>query len=162
MFTAGYTLELNANILAMFSLFREESENATELVTLDTSPPETPPGAWPGGFNLGGSQNALGVHVNAVRKQIRTFDDARHADIANERLPHFQQSQIPLVPAPSMRLPRLSGEDGQTEGPALEGLIRKALEEEGLSDGGVVERLAERIARGTPSRPRGLKRFETT
>ena len=35
--------------------------------------------------------------------------------------------------------------------------------EEGLSDGGMVERLAERIARGKRSngRPRGLKRFET-
>lgn len=102
------------------------------------------------------------MHVNAVRKQIRSFDDARHADLANERLPHFQQSQMPLVPAPSMRLPRLGGDDGQGEVPALEGLIRKALEEEGLGDGGVVERLAERIARGTPSRPKGLKRFETT
>ena len=143
----------------LLPLPREEAENATELVTQDVSPPETPPGAWPGGF---GSQDALGVHVNAVRKQIRSFDDARHADLVNERLPHFQQSQIPLVPAPSMRLPRLAGEDGQGEVPALEGLIRRALEEEGLGDGGVVERLAERIARSTPSRPKGLKRFETT
>ena len=125
------------------------------------SPPETPPGAWPGGFSIGGSQDALGVHVNAVRKQIRSFDDARHADLVNERLPHFQQPELPLIPAPSMRLPRLAGEDGQGEVPALENLIRKALEEEGLGDGGVVERLAERIARGSSSRPRALKRFET-
>lgn len=47
-----------------------------------------------------------------------------------------------------MRLPRLGSEDGQSEMPKLENLIRRALEEEGLSDGGVVERLAERIARG--------------
>lgn len=80
--------------------------------------------------------------------------------MANERLPHFTQGLMPMVPAPSMRLPRLGAEDGG-EVPVLEGLIRKALEEEGLSDGGVVERLAERIARGAPSRPRGLKRFET-
>lgn len=104
--------------------------------------------------------DALGVHVNQVRRQIRSFDDARHADIANERLPHFTPHDVPLVPAPSMRLPRL-GEEGEADVPSMEGLIRRALEEEGLEDGGVVERIAERIARGKPSRPRGLKRFET-
>lgn len=106
--------------------------------------------------------DALGVHVNAVRKQIKSFDDARHADIMNERLPQFRQgSELPLVPAPSMRLPRLAGDDGEPDPHAMETLIRQALQEEGLGDGGVVERLAERIARGKPSRPRGLKRFET-
>ena len=137
-----------------------ESENATELITHDASPEDTPPGAWPGGFSVGG-QDALGVHVNAVRRHIRSFDDARSADIANERLPTFIQPELPHVPAPSMRLPRLASDAGQGEVPKLENLIRKALEEEGLSDGGVVERLAEKIARGGPSRPRGLKRFET-
>lgn len=105
--------------------------------------------------------DALGVHVNQVRRQIRSFDDARHADIANERLPQFTQPEIPLVPAPSMRLARLAEEGSEHDASNMESLIRRALEEEGLSDGGVVERLAERIARGKPSRPKGLKRFET-
>lgn len=105
--------------------------------------------------------DALGLHVNQMRRQIRSFDDARHADIVNERLPHFTQPDMPLVPAPSMRLPRLAEGGSEQEATSMEGLIRKALEEEGLSDGGVVERLAERIARGKPSRPKGLKRFET-
>ncbi|KAI0338315.1 Metallo-dependent phosphatase [Trametopsis cervina] len=158
--------EIKSKIMAVgkmqriFQLLREEAENATELMTTDASPPDTPPGAWPGGFQPGGP-DALGVHVNAVRKNIRSFNDARSADIANERLPFFNETQLPHVPAPSMRLPRLASDDGQGEVPKLENLIRKALEEEGLSDGGVVERLAERIARGGPSRPRGLKRFET-
>ncbi|KAI0696638.1 Metallo-dependent phosphatase [Cytidiella melzeri] len=158
--------EIKSKIMAVgkmqriFQLLREEAENATELVTLDTSP-DTPPGAWPGGFNPGG-QDALGVHVNAVRRNIRSFSDARSADIANERLPTFvQPGELPHVPAPSMRLPRLASEDGQHEVPKLENLIRQALEEEGLSDGGVVERLAEKIARGGSSRPKALKRFET-
>ena len=44
----------------------------------------------------------------------------------------------------------------------MEELIKRALEEEGFADGGVVERLADRIATGKRSaRPRGLKRFET-
>ncbi|KAI0788921.1 Metallo-dependent phosphatase [Irpex lacteus] len=158
--------EIKSKIMAVgkmqriFQLLREEAENATELITQqDASPPDTPPGGWPGGFSIGG--DALGVHVNAVRRNIRSFSDARSADIANERLPTFVQPELPHVPAPSMRLPRLGAEDGQSEMPKLENLIRRALEEEGLSDGGVVERLAERIARGGPSRPRGLKRFET-
>ena len=137
-----------------------ESENATELITHEASPAETLPGAWPGGFSVGG--DALGVQVNALRRNIRSFNEARSADIANERLPTFVQPELPHVPAPSMRLPRLAGEGGQGEVPRLESLIRKALEEEGLSDGGVVERLAEKIAReGTSSRPQTLKRFDT-
>jgi serine/threonine-protein phosphatase 2B catalytic subunit len=45
---------------------------------------------------------------------------------------------------------------------AMEVLIRKTLEED-EGDGGVVERLAERIARGrrVTGRPQPLKRFET-
>lgn len=44
----------------------------------------------------------------------------------------------------------------------MEVLIRKTLDDE-EGDGGVVERLAERIARGrrVTGRPRPLKRFET-
>ena len=108
---------------------------------------------------------------------IRSFSDARASDRANERMPQFDYtapSALPLVPVPSMRLPGLAlaqdGEDGEggSGGGAggarrgMEELIKKALEEEGLGDGGMVERLADRIARGKRSaRPRTLKRFET-
>lgn len=44
----------------------------------------------------------------------------------------------------------------------MEMLIRKALAEDlALDDGGVVERLAERIARGRVARPAALKRHGT-
>lgn len=157
--------EIKNKILAVgkmqriFQILREEAENATELVThSQLSSPTAAPGAWQGGFT--GAPDALGVHVNTVRQQIRSFDDARHADIVNERLPHFTPAGIPLVPAPSMRLPRM-GDDPDADTPTMEDLIRRALEEEGLGNDEIVERLAERISRGKPSRPRGLKRFET-
>ena len=38
---------------------------------------------------------------------------------------------------------------------------RPAEPDEARGDGGVVERIAERIARGKPTRPKGLRRFET-
>ena len=103
---------------------------------------------------------------------IRTFSDARASDIANERMPLYDYtapSAIPLIPVPSMRIPGLAlasggGQEGD-EGDSrrgMEDLIKKALEEEGLGDGGMVERLADRIARGRKSgRPKALKRFET-
>jgi len=81
------------------------------------------------------------------------------SDIANERLPQFDyNSAAGLVPVPSMRMPGLDGSGN------MEALIRRALEEEGIDDGGVVERLADRIARDrrATGRPRALKRFETT
>ena len=122
------------------------------------------PGAWPGGFATP-APNALGVQTAQMRRYIQSFDDARRSDIANERLPQYAPTSIPLVPVPSMRMPGLahSGDEGHEEQLSTEALIRRALEEEGLSDGGMVERLAERIARGKRSngRPRGLKRFET-
>ena len=75
----------------------------------------------------------------------------------NERLPevHPSPSNFPTVPVPSMR--RGSGENHVD----TEELIRRTLEEDG--DGGVVERLADRIAMGrrVTGRPRALKRFET-
>ena len=42
----------------------------------------------------------------------------------------------------------------------MEELLRRAIEE-GEGEGGVLETIADRIARGRPARPRGLKRFET-
>jgi len=69
--------------------------------------------------------------------------------MGNERLPEFDMKD-PLVTAPSMRQEN------------MEELIKKALEENENGDG-VVERLADRIARGRKpqGRPRALKRFET-
>ena len=70
--------------------------------------------------------------------------------MSNERLPQFNPTAgDPLGTAPSMR------QENREE------LIKKALEED---DGdSVVERLADRIARGRKpqGRPRQLKRFET-
>jgi serine/threonine-protein phosphatase 2B catalytic subunit len=71
--------------------------------------------------------------------------------MGNERLPQFNSAAgDPLTTAPSMR------QEGREE------LIKRALEEGGDGDGSV-ERLADRIARGSKpqGRPRGLKRFET-
>ncbi|KAH9942708.1 Metallo-dependent phosphatase [Amylocystis lapponica] len=151
--------QIKSKILAVgrmqrvFQILRAEAENATELSSQGQ--------AWPGGF---AAQNALGVHTTQVRRQIRSFDDARRSDIANERLPQFDYTaahDMPLVSVPSMRMPGLTGSTDGTDN--MEALIRRALEEEGLSDGGVVERLADRIARGrrATGRPRALKRFET-
>lgn len=100
------------------------------------------------------------------RKLIRSFSDARASDIANERMPRFDYTAhhgIPLVTVPSMRIPGLEGEEGEDGRTGMEALIKKALEEEGLGDGGMVERIADRIARGRrpAGRPRALKRFET-
>ncbi|KAI0916645.1 hypothetical protein AcV5_003073 [Taiwanofungus camphoratus] len=157
----------------VFQLLREESENATELTP---GQPVGVPGAWPGGFATPApARNALGVHTTEMRRYIRNFDDARRSDMANERLPTYAASALPSVPVPSMRLPGLSmrsqnlngnasgSEDGEEEQISMEALIRRALEEEGVDDGGLVEKLAERIARGRrpTGRPRALKRFET-
>jgi len=88
--------------------------------------------------------------------------NSRRSDIANERLPEFDAHQRPTIfPVPSMRSParRSTAEDGMD----MEDLIKRTLEED-ADDGGVVERLAEKIARGrsTVSRPSGLKRHGTT
>ncbi|KAI0780365.1 Metallo-dependent phosphatase [Trametes elegans] len=179
--------EIKNKILAVgrmqrvFQLLREESENATELAPTPGAP-VGPPTAWPGGFHpAGGAPDALGVQGTQMRRMIRTFSDARASDLANERMPQFDYTapaSIPLVPVPSMRIPALSLASGGGVPPAddvggagagldggrrnMEELIKRALEEEGLGDGGMVERLADRIARGRRSgRPRNLKRFET-
>ncbi|KAI9066181.1 Metallo-dependent phosphatase [Trametes sanguinea] len=172
--------EIKNKILAIgkmqriFQLLREEAENATELTPTGVAPTPT---AWPGGFHPPGAPgDALAVQGTQMRRMIRTFSDARASDIANERMPQYDYTaapSIPLVPVPSMRLPNLAlasggagGAGAPEEAPEgrrnIEELIKRALEEEGLGDGGMVERLADRIARGArPSRPRGLKRFET-
>jgi serine/threonine-protein phosphatase 2B catalytic subunit len=112
--------------------------------------------------------------------------------VANERLPDMQPipTAYPSLPAPSMRTPLTahfqrqwnsgnstptSGEDGDGSTPpadenrappgawpgTMEELIRRTLDDD--EGGGVVERLAERIARGRKptGKPHPLKRYET-
>lgn len=163
----------------LFQLLREESENASELAPSDAEM------AGVDGPRVG--SDALGVQGNQIRQYIRSFDDARRLDQANERLPQFDFSptSYPLVPVPSMRQPlhtqlqrSYSGastptgeaDDGEEAVPpgawpqqlGMEALIRRTLEED-EGTGGVVELLAERIARGRKptGRPRPLKRHET-
>ena len=149
-----------------------EAERASELAPggLYAPTPEAIPGAYPGGpIQTEEAPDVLGVSVNDVRRQIHSFDDARLSDLANERLPQYDVSTSPTAAVPSMRFPRIPGvDDGPVSGDLdgggnIEALIRRALQEEGLEDGGVVERLAERIAIGSraAARPRGVKRFET-
>jgi len=137
----------------VFQILREEAENASELSTASDAHPLGVQS--PTGENLDG--DALGVQGNQIRRHIHNFDDARRSDLLNERIPEMEQSQssFPLVPTPSMR--KGSGDTND-----MEVLIRRTLEEED-GDSGVVERLAERIARGrrVTGRPRALKRFET-
>lgn len=82
----------------------------------------------------------------------------------NERLPEFkaEDAHAIMFPVPSMRVPARQG-TGESEGLNVEYLIKKTLEEGTDEDGGIVERLADRIARGraVTGRPRALKRFET-
>ena len=78
---------------------------------------------------------------------------SRRFDIANERLPEFDPAASPgIFPAPSTR-PRMG----------MEALIRQTLEDDNVDEGGVVDRIAEQIARerAPQGRPRPLKRFET-
>jgi len=137
----------------VFQILREEAENASEL----TSGADDPLGVQ----RLRGlGPDALSVQGNQIGRGIRNFDDARRSDLLNERLPEVDpnasQSGFPLVPTPSMR--RGSADQNMD----MEVLIRRTLEEEG-GDSGLVEVLAERIARGrrVTGRPRALKRFET-
>lgn len=84
---------------------------------------------------------------------------SRRSDLVNERLPSFESAQPAMMfPTPSMRVATRLGSDHVD----MEVLIRKALAEDlALDDGGVVERLAERIARGKAARPAPLKRHGT-
>lgn len=160
-----YSLDILSTVFIVTLFCSEEAEGATELLPDTRLPP--PPGAtgsWPGGFTPPSPNDALGSHVVDLRRQIRSFDDARHADIVNERLPQFTPSGMGL-PAPSMWVPRLAAaNEGEVDSAnmSMESYIRRVLEEE--VDGDTAERIAEKISRGTTGslRPRGLKRFETT
>ncbi|KAI6032681.1 Metallo-dependent phosphatase [Pisolithus orientalis] len=131
----------------VFQLLREEAENATELATV---PLEQRRGS-----------DMLTAQGAQLRNYIRTFADARQSDLANERLPRFEPADegFPVIPAPSMR----RYVTGDFEGVGRDDLIRHMLEEES-GEGGMVERIADRIARGRmpTGLPRPLKRFETT
>lgn len=80
---------------------------------------------------------------------------SRRSDLMNERLPQAIPNNHSLTPINMRR-----DSDG---GLNMEVLIKRTLEDNG-DEGGVVERLAERIARGrnVTGRPMPLKRFETT
>ncbi|KAI0079208.1 Metallo-dependent phosphatase, partial [Panus rudis PR-1116 ss-1] len=156
----------------VFQLLREEAENATELTTAAPTPVPTPTGvpspsssSWPGGFSLSSlpQPDALGVHVNELRRYIRSFDDARRSDLANERLPTYTPPSIPLVSAPSMKFPSGSEGDGVPHGQDLNALVKKVLEEEGMDDDVMANRIAEKIIRANkPSeRPGRMRRYDT-
>ncbi|CAA7262516.1 unnamed protein product [Cyclocybe aegerita] len=135
----------------VFQLLREEAENTTELETEGIAGAST-------AVNRGGA-DALTVQGTRINRSIRTFDDARRSDIANERLPEFDHQRSAIFPVPSMRLTSRRSSDGMD----MEDLIKRTMEEEN-EEGGVVERLAERIARGRSitGKPAPLKRFDTT
>ncbi|KAJ3758704.1 Metallo-dependent phosphatase-like protein [Lentinula raphanica] len=145
----------------VYQLLREESEAASELVaTEDLSGQATP------GLRIG--PDALGVQGTQISRNIRSFDDARRSDLMNERLPVFEVDTSPsgspttMFPPPSMRLPSRRA-SSMGEGLNMELLIKKTLEDD-EDDSPVVEKLAEKIARGrrVTGRPQPLKRHETT
>jgi serine/threonine-protein phosphatase 2B catalytic subunit len=77
-------------------------------------------------------------------------------DLANERLPDFENRPT-IFPVPSMRATSRRDSDGMD----MEYLIKRTLDEEG-DEGDVVEKLAEKIARGRSitAKP-SLKRHDT-
>lgn len=135
----------------MFQVLRQESENATELAVGEISN-----GAGSSSnMGLGTVRpNELGVQGAKIGKTIKSFDDARRLDLQNERLPQFDPDIAPTFTGSSMR--RGSTDSG------MEFLIKKTLEEEG-EEGDVVERIAEKLARGRriTERPSALKRHGT-
>ncbi|KAF8154774.1 Metallo-dependent phosphatase-like protein [Crassisporium funariophilum] len=135
----------------VFQLLREEAENATELETDGVSGTSS-------GVGRPGS-DALSVQGTKINRSIRTFADARRSDLANERLPDYETHRPTIFPVPSMRLTSRRDSDGMD----MEYLIKRTLDEDGDDDGGIVERLADKIARGRAitGRPSALKRHGT-
>ncbi|KAG6886349.1 hypothetical protein C0992_004467 [Termitomyces sp. T32_za158] len=128
----------------VFQMLRDESENATEL-------------------QFDGDQarsEGLSVQGTEMGRAIRTFNDARRIDIQNERLPEptAPSPTITMFPASSMRRASVDA-----EGMTMEYMIKKTLEADDCDEGGVVERIADRIARGRviAKPPSGLKRHGT-
>jgi len=150
----------------VFQLLREEAENATELETgamtgVGSHPPDN-----------------LTIQGTKINKSIKSFDDAcvpcpfllmtllirihysRRSDQLNERLPTLPSKERPaMFPPPSMRLTTRRDSDTLD----MEELIKRTLDEDDEDSDGVVEKLADRIARGRnpTSRPSGLKRHGT-
>ncbi|KAJ6629337.1 Metallo-dependent phosphatase-like protein, partial [Mycena sp. CBHHK59/15] len=132
----------------VFQLLREEAESASELVDAEAGE--------------AGVSGALGVQ-RQVRQSIHNFEDARRSDIINERLPSLSPMPSASSPSPIVPSMRIPGRD-PAEGLNMEFLIKKTLDDAADDEqGGVVERLADRIARGRAptGRPRALKRHET-
>ncbi|KAG6867773.1 hypothetical protein C0993_011258 [Termitomyces sp. T159_Od127] len=128
----------------VFQMLRDESENATEL-------------------QFDGNQarsERLSVQGTEMGRSIRTFDDARRIDIQNERLPEATTPSptTTMFPASSMRRASVDA-----EGMTMEYMIKKTLEADDCDEGGVVEKIADRIARGRVMArpPSGLKRHGT-
>lgn len=161
--------EIKTKILAVgkmqrvFQLLREEAENASELEAGTMQPPSSASSSSIG-FRIG--PDALGVQGNHIRRTIQNFEEAKISDQLNERLPDYNAATPNFVfPVPSMRVPARMGSDNASEPvTSMEALIKRTLmDDENLDDGGVVERIADRIARGrrNVTRPQPLKRFET-
>lgn len=128
----------------IYQILREESENATELAINTPTP----------------GSDALSVSGTQIGRTIRTFDDARRSDLQNERLPEFNADVPPtMFVGPSMRRGH-----GEGEGMTMEYLIKKSLEEDEDVEGGVVERISDKLAKGGMplSRPSALKRHGTS
>ena len=89
---------------------------------------------------------------------LKTIIYSRRSDLANERLPDFETARPTIFPVPSMRL--TSRKD--SENMDMEYLIKRTLDEDGDDEGGIVEKLAEKIARGRSitAKP-SLKRHDT-
>ena len=83
---------------------------------------------------------------------------SRRSDLANERLPDFETARPTIFPVPSMRLTSRKDSDNMD----MEYLIKRTLDEDGDDEGGIVEKLAEKIARGRSitAKP-SLKRHDT-
>ncbi|KAG6856514.1 hypothetical protein H0H87_003602 [Tephrocybe sp. NHM501043] len=128
----------------VFQMLREESENATEL-QFDNSVLRS---------------DGLSVQGTKMGRQVRNFDDARRLDIQNERLPEFN---APSPTSPSFPVPSMRRGSADSEGMTMEYMIKKTLEEEDPEEGGVVEMIADRIARGRAMAkpPTALKRHGT-
>ncbi|KNZ76531.1 Serine/threonine-protein phosphatase 2B catalytic subunit [Termitomyces sp. J132] len=128
----------------VFQMLRDESENATEL-QFDNDPVRS---------------EGLSVQGTRMGQSIRSFDHARRIDLQNERLPEFTvpSPTATMFPVSSMRRASMDA-----EGMTMEYMIKKTLEAEGDDEGGVVEKIADRIARGRrmTSPPSGLKRHGT-
>ena len=85
---------------------------------------------------------------------------SRRSDMANERIPDYEPARPTIFPVPSMRLTGRRDSDGMD----MEYLIKRTLEEDDNDndEGGIVEKLAEKIARGRSiSAKPSLKRHDT-